>query len=52
MSFQSYITFLIKNFHKQNNNVAEESYVTPTTYCNQWFGLIPFLFKWIVSSKS
>lgn len=43
MSFQSYITFLIKNFSR-DKQVEEKQHQSSVS--NNWFGLIPFLFKW------
>lgn len=49
MSLEAYITFLIRNFHKQPEN--EEHKVNRndhTSYSNPWFGVLPFLFKWFL----
>ena len=50
MSFESYITFLIENFHKEKED-DQETY-TRTSLSHQWFGLLPFLFKWLFSSDA
>lgn len=47
MSFEAYITFLIKNIYQQKGNVKENHIKQKTTLSSPWFGMLPFLFRWI-----